>query len=322
MRYPKKIVMASPLTPEQIEEVRAVAPNAEWHIYPPSTAEPGVLEDADVILGNVPPEMVKFCKKLQWMQTCSAGTDGYMDVVPENVLVTNGTGAYGPAISEHVLGMLLMLKRDMLTYHSDTLACRWNPLYTAETVEGSTVLILGLGDLGGNVARRLKALGAHVIGLRRSNMNKPEYCDELYPSEQLDGLLPRADAVIMCLPNNSETSHIMDERRLFLMKKGSILINVGRGTALDQDALVRALDCGHLRGAGLDVASPEPLPGDSPLWKARNILITPHVSGGWRIPSVVVKVKDILVQNLRAYINEEPLKNVVDHSTGYRIHDR
>lgn len=322
MRYPKKIVMASPLTPEQIEEVRAVAPDAEWHIYPHSTAEPEALKDADVILGNVPPEMVKYCEKLEWMQICSAGTDGYMDVVPEGVIVTNGTGAYGPAISEHVLAMLLLLKRDMLTYHRDTLACRWEPLYTAETVEGSTVLILGLGDLGGNTARRLKALGAYVIGLRRSNMNKPEYCDELYPTEKLDELLPRADAVIMCLPNNRETTHIMDERRLFLMKKGSILINVGRGTALDQDALVRALNCGHLRGAGLDVAVPEPLPEDSPLWKARNILITPHVSGGWRIPSVVVKVKDILVRNLRAYINEEPLINVVDRSTGYRASDK
>lgn len=322
MRYPKKIVMSSPLTPEQIGEVRAIAPDAEWCIYPQYTAEPEALRDADVILGNVPPEMLKFCEKLEWMQICSAGTDGYMDVVPEGVIVTNGTGAYGPAISEHVLAMLLMLKRDMLNYHCDTLACRWAPRSTAETVDGSTVLILGLGDLGGNTARRLKALGAYVIGLRRSNMNKPEYCDELYPTEMLDELLPRADAVIMCLPNNRETVNIMDERRLFLMKKGSVLINVGRGTAIDQSALVRALDCGHLRGAGLDVVVPEPLPEDDPLWKARNILITPHVSGGWRTPSVVVRVKDILVRNLRAYINGEPLINIVDRSTGYRNSDK
>ncbi len=322
MRYPKKIVMSSPLTPEQISEVRAIAPDAEWCIYPQYTAEPEALRDADIILGNVPPEMLKFCEKLEWMQICSAGTDGYMDVVPEGVIVTNGTGAYGSAISEHVLAMLLLLKRDMLNYHCDTLACRWAPLSIAETVDGSTVLILGLGDLGGNTARRLKALGAYVIGLRRSNMNKPEYCDELYPTEMLDELLPRADAVIMCLPNNRETANIMDERRLFLMKRGSVLINVGRGTAIDQNALVRALNCGHLRGAGLDVAVPEPLPEDAPLWKARNILITPHVSGGWRTPSVVSRVRDILVRNLRAYINGEPLINIVDRSTGYRNSDK
>ncbi len=322
MRRPEKIVMASPLTPEQIQQVRSVAPWAEWSIFPQYTATTEALEDADIILGNVPPEMLSCCRKLKWVQICSAGTDGYMDTVPEGVLITNGSGAYGPAISEHVLAMLLLLKRDMLTYYRDTLAGRWEPLYTAETVEGSTALILGLGDLGGNVARRLKALGAYVIGLRRSNMSKPEYCDELYPVAELDRLLPRADEVIMCLPSNSETAHIMDERRLFLMKEGSVLINVGRGTALDQDGLIRALECGRLRGAGLDVASPEPLPEDHPLWKAPNILITPHVSGGWRIPSVVEKVRDILLRNLQAYIDERPLINVVDRGTGYRSTDR
>lgn len=318
MRKPKNIVIASPLTKAQLDEVRAIVPEANWTIYPQNVAEEEPLRNADVVLGNVPPELVPCCGKLEWMHICSAGTDGYMDVVPENVTVTNGTGAYGPTISEHVLAMLLLLKRDMLTYHCDTLAGRWNPLDTAEPVEGSTVLVVGLGDLGGNVARRLKALGAHVIGLRRSDMNKPDFCDELYPSDRLDELLPRADSVILCLPNTSDTRHIIGAERLSLMKPGAVLINVGRGSAIDQDALIAALNSGALRGAGLDVADPEPLPPEHPLWKARNILITPHVSGGWRVASVVERVKDIMCENLRRYVNEQPLINIVDRKTGYR----
>lgn len=318
MRRIENVVVSSPFTPAQLEELHALAPDANWTYYPQYEGEEETMKDADVILGNVPPEKLPCCEKLKWLQLCSAGTDGYMDFVPKDILFTNGTGAYGPAISEHLLAMLLVLKRDLLTYHCDTLAHSWEPRRTAETVEGSTVLVLGTGDLGGQFAQRVRMLGAYVIGVRRTTGEKPDFCDEIHTIDELDEQLPRADAVVMCLPNSADTQHIMDEKRIFLMKKGSVLLNVGRGISVDQDALAKALNSGHLWGAGLDVADPEPLPPEHPLWSARNILITPHISGGWKIPSVVEKVKDIILRNLKAYINEEPLINLVDPQTGYK----
>jgi phosphoglycerate dehydrogenase-like enzyme len=318
MREIRKIVLSSPLTPEQIAELKAIAPQAEWHTYIHYTAEEEHVRTADVILGNPPPEMVAKCENLKWIQLCSAGTDGYMDVVPEGAMFTNGTGAYGPAISEHMIAMLLAAKRNLLHYYEDNKAHIWQPINTATTVDGSVILVLGMGDLGGNFARRAKAMGAYIIGLRRSDTTCPDYCDEMHLIDELDSLLPRADVVAMSLPNNSNTYHIMDARRFALMKKGAILINVGRGKAIDQVAMRDALESGQLGFAGLDVADPEPLPPDDPLWEAKNILITPHVSGGWRVPSVVARVKDILARNLSAYVNEQPLINTVDRSTGYR----
>ena len=189
----------------------------------------------------------------------------------------------------------------------------WAPLGQISSVEESTVLILGLGDIGGSYARKMKALGARTIGLRRRNTDCPEWLDVQDTIDRLDEYLPQADIVAMVLPGGKATYHLMDENRIKLMKKGSYLLNAGRGTAIDPAALEKALRQGHLACAALDVTEPEPLPADSPLWDMDNLILTPHIAGGFYLPETVNRIIRIAADNLEAWLNNAPMRNVTRH---------
>ena len=175
---------------------------------------------------------------------------------------------------------------------------------TVKSIYGSTALILGLGNIGGEFAKRFKALGGHTIGVRRTDAQKPDFVDELYLMDKLEELLPRADVVALSLPETKETMKLIDAHKLARMKKGAILVNVGRGSAIDTDALRDALNSGHLSGAALDVTDPEPVPPDHPLWDTKNVLITPHISGGYNLPETYEKVFQLCADNLGRYFHE------------------
>ena len=164
----------------------------------------------------------------------------------------------------------------------------------------------------------MKALGAYVIGVRRSDTRRPDYVDELYLSDALDDLLPRADVVAMALPNTPATNKMIDARRLALMKQGAYLINVGRGNAVDSDALCDAVESGRLGGAALDVTDPEPLPAGHRMWGVENILITPHISGFFHMRETYDNMVELMIENVRRYAAGEELINRVDRETGYR----
>ena len=169
-------------------------------------------------------------------------------------------------------------------------------------------MIVGLGDIGGEFAKRLKALGAYTIGIRRKSTNKPDYLDELHQMEQLNDLLPKADIVALSLPATKLTNGIINKKTLSLMKKDAVIINVGRGTAIDTDALCDALEKGNLLGAALDVTDPEPLPSDHRLWKIKNAIITPHVSGGYSLEETRNRIVNISVENLEAFLRGKKMK--------------
>lgn len=287
-------------------------------IYCDNTAAPEQLCKADFILGNPNPALLRHCKQLKLLQLVSAGTDGYLNSMPHGAMLTNATGGYGLAISEHILAMLLTLMKKLHLYQLNQIDCRWQDEGNVTSVYGSTVLIIGLGDIGGELAKRIHALGGYTIGVRRTGKDKPDYLDELYDSSHIDILLPRSDVVALCLPATPQTKGIMDQRRIGLMKAGSFLLNVGRGSAVDQDALCNALNQGFLGGAGLDVTDPEPLPTDHPLWKASNVLITPHISGGNHLSETFNRIVQIAIHNFNAVQNDSILHNEVDFSTGYR----
>lgn len=196
--------------------------------------------------------------------------------------------------------------------------CIWRDAGAERTIEGKTALILGTGDIGSNIAKRLSAFGTKNIGIRRTGA-PAQYFDEMHTLSNIDALLPRADLVIGCLPNTKETGHILNYDRLCLMKSDALFINVGRGSLIDTDALIRALEERRIAGAILDVLENEPLAADSPLWKMPNVLITPHISGrGFgHDPATEKKVWDICLENLRRYIAEEDIINEVDMNLGY-----
>lgn len=315
----KRILVALPLNEEQQNRLRHAAPEAELK-FSAQPEEADILW-ADVIMGNVPVESIRKNDHLEWFQSNFAGPDPYLvpGVLPENCAVTNATGAYGLAISEWMLGMWLGLCKDLFLYRDRQNRCEWDAIERpVRSVAGSRVLCVGLGDIGSSFARRAHAMGAQVVGVRRHAPDTcPPYCVRVVGQKDLDAELPQADLVALSLPGTDETVHMFDAARIARMKPGAILMNVGRGTAVDTDALTEALRSGHLFGAALDVTDPEPLPADHPLWKLPNAFITPHISGRFSLPRTLDNIVDIFARNLRHYLNGETLDNQVSRSTRY-----
>lgn len=275
---------------------------------------------AQVILGNVPAAMLHGSPALEWLQTNSAGVEAYIQpgVLAGDTLLTNATGAYGLAIAEHMLGMLLELFKKLELYRDAQKSGAWQSQGAVKAVYGSTVLVLGMGDIGGEFAARCKALGAKVIGVRRSPRPCPEYADEVHLLEDLDSLLPQADVVAVTLPGTDATRGLMSRERLAKMKEGAVLLNVGRGFIVDTEALCDALERGHLSGAGVDVTDPEPLPPTHRLWNIPTAVVTPHISGFYHLRETHERIVGIFLENLRHFQAGEPLRNLVDFATGYR----
>lgn len=289
-------------------------------------ADPVTEEDiawADAILGNVDPPLLKKASRLEWLQTSSAGVEWYTrpGVLRPEVLLTNATGAYGLAISEHMLGMLLMIFKKLELYRDGQRREDWQGQGQVRTLRGAVVLVMGLGDIGGDFARLCKAMGAYVIGLRRTGGRKPDFVDELHLTGELDALLPRADVAAVTLPGTPETRGMLSRERIGLMKEGAVVLNVGRGYVVDTEALCDALESGRLAGAGLDVTEPEPLPAGHRLWQLPTAVITPHVSGGYHLWETLERIAGIFEENLGRFLRGEGLKNQVDFATGYRKRD-
>ena len=285
--------------------------------------QPVTQEDVDwaqVILGNVPAAMLHGSPALEWLQTNSAGVEAYIQpgVLAGDTLLTNATGAYGLAIAEHMLGMLLELFKKLELYRDAQKSGAWQSQGAVKAVYGSTVLVLGMGDIGGEFAARCKALGAKVIGVRRSPRPCPEYADEVHLLEDLDSLLPQSDVVAFTLPGTDATRGLMSRERLAKMKEGAVLLNVGRGFIVDTEALCDALERGHLSGAGVDVTDPEPLPPTHRLWNIPTAVVTPHISGFYHLRETHERIVGIFLENLRHFQAGEPLRNLVDFATGYR----
>ncbi|MEE8807710.1 MAG: D-2-hydroxyacid dehydrogenase [Lactimicrobium sp.] len=274
------------------------------------------LKEAEVIMGNVSPARLSVCQHLQWLQLDSAGADAYAKL-PGDFVLTNASGAYGPAISEYMLACMLRTLKRLDDYEALQASHDWVNLGSVKTLSQLTILCLGMGDIGSHFAKKVKALGAHVIGVRRHMKELPEGFDEQYEIKDLDALLPKADVIAMSLPQTPDTIHIMNKERLALCKPGSILINVGRGSAIDETALISLQKKDYFGGVCLDVFEHEPLPKNNPLWNLPHTLCTPHIAGRFNAEVTYDKVLSIFEDNLKRYLANEPLQHVVDRKLGY-----
>ncbi|MEG2410935.1 MAG: D-2-hydroxyacid dehydrogenase [Erysipelotrichaceae bacterium] len=279
------------------------------------------LRNADIIIGNPSRKYLVECKHLKLLQLSTAGSDTYCEtgVLPSGCILCNASGTFGVAIAEHNICVLLMMMKKMKQYLHNQDHCLWNNEGKIDSIYGSNILILGMGDLGSESAKRFHALGAHVYGIRAHQTTIPDYMEDVQRLDQLENLLPKMDVVINCLPNHPQTFHIMKEETISLMKHGSYLINVGRGTAVDLDVLLAHLQSHHLAGAALDVFEEEPLPENHRAWKEENLIITPHISGTWNLASSIDKFVDIACHNLSHLCDGEECLNVVDEKSGYRM---
>lgn len=274
--------------------------------------------EPEVIFGNVPVDFVIGQKRLRWLQTVSAGVDGLAaraGELPPGLVITNGSGVYGPAGGDHVMAMILYFTRGLGHYTRAQLRRAWAPdIRRMSRLLGQTLVVLGLGDLGQNVARRAKAFGMRVIGVKRTP-GDVEGVDRVVTLAALDAVLPEANHLAITLPLTPATRGLLDRRRLALLPKGAFVYNIGRGAIIDEEALVEALQSGHLGGAGLDVFVNEPLPADHPLWTFENVLITPHL--GANTPRDHDVAAEIFIPNWHRWRSGEPLQNVVDLQLGY-----
>jgi phosphoglycerate dehydrogenase-like enzyme len=315
----KNILILIPVNVEHKRLLEAKAPLACFTYSTFETVDLAQVQEANIIIGNPPIEMVKGSKNLDWLQLSSAGIGEYTKakVLPDGVVLTNASGAYGLAISEYMLGVLLELYKNLHLYRDNQMESNWEYKGPVKSIYNSTALIIGAGDIGNEFAKRLKALGAYTIGIRRKDSDKPSYLDELHFMDKIQELLPRADIVALSLPGTSITNKIINKETLKLMKQDAVLINVGRGTAIDTEALCDALENGQLLGAALDVTDPEPLPKGHKLWKLKNAVITPHVSGGYSLQETLERIIRISAENLEAFNDGRSLLNVVDRLAGY-----
>jgi len=275
-------------------------------------------ENTTVIFGNPKAKFLQLCPRLKWLQLQTSGANGFVSgEVNESVLLTSATGCYGLAVSEHMLALTLAIIKKLHLYRDEQAASRWQSRGTVRSVRDAVLLVVGLGDLGTQYARLMKAMGAYVIGMRRSVRVKPDYVDELLAVQALDETLPRADVVALALPGTNDTSGIIGRAQLAKMKKGAVVINAGRGSAIDTEALCDALESGALGGAGLDVVDTEPLPAEHRLWKLENALITPHVAGGRSMPETHQFLMKHNLENARRFVCGEAMESLVDYKTGF-----
>ena len=257
---------------------------------------------------------------LKWYCCSFAGVDPYCkdpSIFANPDCVLTNSNVYGVTIAEHVVMVTLMLLRRMPEYEEVIRNRSWSNQLPIRSIRDNEFTILGTGNIGVNVADRVRDMGAaKVIGLSRSGRPHPSF-DEVHPIADLDRVLPSTKILVMALPGTAETIHILNRARIALLPRDAYVINVGRGTAIEQEPLVEALNSGRIAGAALDVMDPEPLPKDHPLWSAKNLILTPHVSGNMTLGYTCDTNVDMFCRDLRNYAAGRPLEGLVDRARGY-----
>jgi len=280
------------------------------------------VEGAQAVIGICEPGYLDDGAGLVWIQIFSAGAENCVARLKangRNILLTNMQRVSSPEIAEHVIAMLLSFTRGLNQFIRVQPQGRWLPaLVPMEQrweLGGRTMLVVGLGGIGTQVARRASALGMKVMAIRNSSRSGPDYVDYVGLPDELHALASEADAVVNTTPLTASTSGLFDARFFEQVKPTAYFINVGRGKSVDTDALTKALREGRLAGAGLDVTDPEPLPPDHPLWQFENVIITPHVSAG--SDRIRERLFTVVRENLRRYVAGEAMLSVVDIERGY-----
>ena len=316
----KNVLVLLPLSEEQKARLEAIGPDCRYTYVSDAEVTDEQIQAANIILGNPAPGRIRASENLEFLQLAASGADGYVKpgVLRPGTALSSSTGAYGQAVAEHAFALTWCLIKKLHLYRDDQAKAIWGDHGMVSTLRGATVAVVGLGDIGLQYAQLAHAVGAHVIGLKRRASACPEGVDELCLTEELDSVLPRADVVCSFLPGTASTYHLFNDERFALMKPSAVFINCGRGTALDGEALSRALEQGVIAAAGADVTEIEPLPADHPLWKQPNMVITPHISGGYHLPATLERIVEISFGNFEAWLNGKDLRNVIDFTTGYK----
>jgi len=321
-KHPHKVIVRT-LTQAQGEAFARALPGVEVVAVQSLEQALAAIEGADVLLGYCDAALLDRGSQLHWVQAYGAGVENCVTarrVRSGEIILSNGRGIGSPALAEHAIAMMMMLMRGLDIHHTRQLQGQWqrsvgNPENTFIELEGRTVLVVGLGGIGTQVAKRAHALGMRVIATRGSRREGPDYIEYVGLADELSTLVQRADVVINTVPLTQRTRGMFDAAFFKRMKKSAYFISVGRGASTVTDDLVAALRAGEIAGVGLDVLDPEPLPADHPLWTMPRVIITPHTGG--RSDRSLARLWLLVQENMRRYMAGEALLSVVDPKRGY-----
>jgi glyoxylate/hydroxypyruvate reductase len=337
---PVRVVITSPLEPELVAAIEATDPRLDVvydaslipePAYPAAHPCPEVrdeesmrrwvelLESAEILFDFGPDELLGRLPewpRLRWIQATSAGVGQVANRAgltgQRDIVVTTASGVHARPMAEFVVMALLMFGKDVLRYQADQRAHCWRRR-AGEEAAGKVVAVVGAGRIGREAARLLRSLDVYVIGVVRTLSGREPAdveADEIVTLAELDAILPRLDAVVLATPHTTETEGLLDTRRLALLPRRAIVVNIARGEVVDEAALADALAAGRLRGAALDVFGTEPLPASSPFWDLPNVLVSPHSAS--TVPEENARIVALFCENLRAYLAGRPLRNVLD----------
>jgi len=330
-RTPRRIVMATQNpngtgTQEMRATLAGVAPGVELVFVADPTALLKEAASVDAIIGGddiaCDDRVLAAAKRVRWVAVMSAGVEaclGKPALEKPGITVTNMRAVVGPVMAEHTIALMFALSRSLqVSIGRQATGEGWNRNFAGsqpQALTGKTLLVAGLGGIGLEVAKRAHALGMKVIGTRNSSREGPDYVSRVGLADELPAMIGEADVVVAALPLVPATTHLFDAKMFARMKKTAYFISVGRGGSVVTDDLVAALNAGTIAGAGLDVTDPEPLPKDHPLWKAKNIIISPHMSALSDLGQAARML--ILKEQVRRFANGDKLLSVVDFRKGY-----
>jgi phosphoglycerate dehydrogenase-like enzyme len=313
-------VIIPPMDPPGLADLKAAAPDLELIECRSEAEAVAQAPGAAACYGFITPAVIRAGKSIKWVQQGSAGVEGLLEIpelVESDIVLSNMQRAYGPEIADQAIGYLLAFTRSLTHFIRAQSGQEWRargPGVVLDELMGKTMLVIGLGGIGSEIARRAYGFGMRVIATDPKVWERPLYVEELHQPDAFHALLPRADVVASAVPLTKQSLRMIGAREFGMMKRGVILINVSRGKVVDTDALVSALDSKQVAAAGLDVTDPEPLPKGHPLW-SRNVIITPHSAG--QSPGGERRRHEIFRENLRRFAAGEMLLNVVDKKAGY-----
>ncbi len=303
---------------EELAKLTAAYPQVDFSLAESNKYSPAQIQEAHIIVGSPRPEDLKHATNLRWLQTQSSGIGPYTDLniyAHKNVLLTNAKGTYGRQIADHVLGAIIAHNHLFFTYYEQMKNKQWKSYFPSGDLFDSTILIIGFGDIGKNVAIRAKAHEMRTVVIKRTESDKPSYVDEMATMDKLDAFLPEADYVVLCAASTDQTKHIINAQRIASLKDSAYIVNVGRGSLIDEEALIEALENKTIGGAALDVTEVEPLSATSKLYSLPNVFITPHSSG--LSDTDPRQVFSLFFENLGRYLQSKEMVNLVDFQRKY-----
>ena len=318
----KIVVINKMLKPEHKDRITDIACRigAEVCFTESENDLPSGFESPDIVYG-FGVNIARTQRSLKWLCVPSAGVDYLMKpgtFANEVCLLSNSSGAYGVTIAEHMIAVTLVMMRSLDEVLAETAGGVWGSPRAQRSLKDCRITVLGTGDIGSCFARRAKAFEpACIVGVNRSGICSDPSYDRVVSVDTLDEILPETDLLAMSLPSTPQTNGILSRERISSLPQGAYIVNVGRGSAIDEDALADSLDAGHLGGAALDVFRTEPLPQDSRLWKTKALLITPHIAGNLTLSHTLDTNVSMFCEDLVNFAEGRPLKYAVDRNKGY-----